>query len=92
MKRSLVIVALFQLLTPSIFALEAGAEHHDGPCSKLMEACKAAGYNKSNLKDKKSLSKDCMQPLLNDESVENVKIDESLVKACKLKKAELKKK
>jgi hypothetical protein len=57
-----------------------------------MDACKAAGFNKSNLKDKKSLSKDCMQPLLNDEKVANVKIDDSIVKACKEKKAELKNK
>lgn len=68
-------------------------EHHDGPCGKLMEACKAAGYNKSNLKDdNKSLSKDCMQPLLNDEKVPNISIEESIIKACKLKKAELKSK
>ena len=67
-------------------------EHRDGPCSKLMDACKAAGYNKSNLKDKKSLSRDCIQPLLNDEKVAGVKLDDEIIKACKEKKAELKNK
>ena len=91
MNRILILAILFQLFSPVISAVET-TEHHDGPCSKLMEACKAAGYNKSNLKDKKSLSKDCMQPLLNDQKVANVKIEEDIVKACKEKKAELKSK
>lgn len=90
MKKSLLGAALILLLIPPAFSAES-TEHHEGPCSKLMEACKAAGYNKSNLKDSKSLSKDCMQPLLNDEKVAGVKLEDSVIKACKAKKAELKK-
>ncbi|MEK6629009.1 MAG: hypothetical protein AABY53_10315, partial [Bdellovibrionota bacterium] len=66
--------------------------HSDGPCMKIMVACKNAGYNKSLLIEKKSLSKDCMQLILNGQKVEDVNIDPKDVEACKIKKAEVKSK
>lgn len=68
----------------------AAADHADGSCIKLMEACKAAGYNKSILSENKSLSKNCLQPLLNGEKVEGVTVDPKDVEACKVKKTEIK--
>jgi hypothetical protein len=85
--KKLTATLILTFVCASGFAADS-TEHHEGPCSKLMDACKAAGYTKAN---NKSLSKDCLQPLLNDEKVAGVKIDDSITKACKAKKAELKK-
>lgn len=70
----------------------ATTEQRDSPCIKVMDACKIAGYNKSSVTDKKSLSKDCIQPLLNGQKVEGVSVNQSDVDACKTKKNELKQK
>lgn len=83
-------ILVFSMQTQYASAQESN-EHQDGPCIKLMEACKAAGYNKSmNLK--KSLSKDCLQPLLNGQKVEGVTVNADDIEACKAKKAEVKSK
>lgn len=71
------------------FAIEA-AEPTEGACIKIMEACKAAGYNKSLLTEKKSLSKNCLQPLLDGQKVEGVTLDSKDIEACKAKKLEVK--
>ena len=85
------VVSLSSILSQNSFALEV-TEHTDGPCMKIMEACKAAGYNKSILSEKKSLSKNCMQPLLSGQKVEGVTVDPKDVELCKAKKAEVKSK
>lgn len=79
----------FMTLSSSVFSAEV-ADHISGPCIKLMEACKSAGYNKSILSDKKSLSKNCLQPLLNGQKVEGVTVDPKDLEACKTKKADVK--
>ena len=88
MKKHLLATLLLVFVCAPALAAES-TEHAEGPCNKMMEACKAAGFTKDK---NKSLSKDCLQPLLNDQKVANVKIDDSIVKACKEKKAELKNK
>lgn len=65
-------------------------EHNEGPCIKIMEACKAAGYNKSLPAEKKSLSKNCLQPLLEGQKVEGVVFESKDLEACKIKKLEIK--
>jgi hypothetical protein len=86
---SLFIIALF--VGPALQADEV-TEHHDGPCIKIMEACKNAGFGaKSSAADKKSLSKNCIQPLLAGQKVSGVSVDVADINACKAKKAELKK-
>lgn len=82
---------LTQISVQNSFA-EESTEHNDGPCMKIMEACKAAGYNKSLLVENKSLSKNCIQPLLNAQKVEGVSVDPKDIEACKAKKAEVKSK
>ncbi len=90
---SLLALALGLLLTFSTTQLlaEEASDHPDGPCIKILEACKAAGYNKS-LNTQKSLSKQCLQPLINGQKVEGVNINSSDLEACRSKKAELKNK
>lgn len=66
------------------------SEQRESPCIKIMDACKIAGYNKTSIADKKSLSKDCIQPILNGQKVEGVSVNQSDVDACKAKKNELK--
>jgi hypothetical protein len=74
-------------LSTPIFAEEA--ELREGPCNKIMEACKA--YVKT-AGQKKSRYRDCFQPLLKGEKLEGVQnITESDIKACQANKAELKK-
>lgn len=78
------------LSTASVASLAEEAELREGPCNKIMEACKA--YIKT-AGPKKSLYRDCMQPLLNGEKREGVQgVSESDIKACQAKKAELKQK
>jgi hypothetical protein len=79
------------MLALNVLAQDSNEQHQDGPCMKLMEACKSAGFSKS-LKEKKSLSKSCLQPLLKGEKVEGVTVNSSDIEACKAKKAEVKSK
>jgi hypothetical protein len=79
------------MLAPNVFGQDNSEQHQDGPCMKLMEACKSAGFSKS-LNEKKSLSKACLQPLLNGQKVEGVTVNSSDIDACKAKKAEVKSK
>lgn len=70
-------------------AAEEANEHRDGPCIKIMEACKSAGFGKGGAS--KSLSKDCMQPILSGQKVTGINLDANDIAACKAKKSELKK-
>lgn len=87
-----VLITALTILTPNSFALEEAEHSEGGPCMRLMEACKSAGYIKSTLSEKKSLSKDCLQPLLNGKKIEGVVIEQKILDACKAKKAEIKSK
>ena len=79
------------VILASQFSLAAEpSEQRDSPCIKIMDACKISGYNKTSVADKKSLSKDCIQPILNGQKVEGVSVVQSDVDACKAKKNELK--
>jgi hypothetical protein len=79
------------MLALNVFGQDSNDQHQDGPCMKLLEACKIAGFSKS-LNEKKSLSKSCLQPLLKGEKVEGVTVNSSDIEACKAKKAEVKSK
>jgi hypothetical protein len=68
---------------------EPNNELREGPCNKILDACKS--YAKTS-KTKISLYRDCMQPLLNNEKVAEIKIDADTLKACQAKKAEIKQK
>jgi hypothetical protein len=88
MKKALLFIGLsFTLGSTAVAADES--ELRDGPCMKMLDACKAYIKKQPN---KKSLYRDCMQPLLNDEKIEGVSINSEDLKACKSKKAELKQK
>lgn len=82
--------ALFLIFLTQISFAEETTEHRDGPCIKIMDACKSAGNNKSGSAEKKSLSKNCIQPLLNGEKVEGVTVNQNDLEACKAKKTEVK--
>lgn len=84
------ILTTFVILTSQYSWAAEPTEQRDSPCIKIMDACKIAGYNKSSVADKKSLSKDCIQPLLNGQKVDGVSVNQSDVDACKAKKNELK--
>ena len=77
---------IFALFSPSSFAKDE-AESSDSPCNKVLEVCKT--YIKAN-PAKKSVYRDCMQLLLDGETIKGVEIDAAALSACKAKKAELK--
>ncbi len=56
----------------------------NGPCKKVIEACKAAGFVMGGAKDggKKGLWKDCVEPLKAGQKVEGVTVDDADVQAC----------
>lgn len=87
--RHVIFTSMILITMRNSFAAEP-TEQRDSPCIKIMDACKSAGYNKSSSTDKKSLSKNCIQPLLNGQRVEGVNVDQSYLEACKLKKNEIK--
>lgn len=82
------IFALALLASPVAFA-DQDNELREGPCNKILDACK--NYAKIS-KTKISLYRDCMQPLLNNEKISEIKIDPEVLKACQDKKAEIKQK
>lgn len=88
MKKALFLIGLSLALGLSAQAAD-DSELRDGPCMKILDSCKS--YIKSQT-TKKSLYRDCMHPLLNDEKIEGVSISPEDLKACKSKKAELKQK
>ena len=88
LKKSILAISVF-CLSLSVLGAEQEGELHEGPCNKIQEACKA--YVKTS-KEKISLYRDCMQPLLNGQKIENLKIEADVLKACQLKKAEIKQK
>lgn len=68
------------------------SDHADGPCIKVMDACKAAGYGAKDAPPaKKSLSKNCIQPLMDGARPADVAASEADIAACKAKKSQLKK-
>lgn len=58
-------------------------DHQDGPCKKIMDACKMA---KGESKQKMAIYKDCFQPIMNNQSVAGVAVDKADVSACKAKR------
>ena len=64
---------------------EETADAKQGPCKKLMDACKAADYARGDHNLKKGLYKDCMIPLLSDtpQAVPGVTISTDIIAACK---------
>lgn len=85
------------LFLPLLYALTVTAntppsDHADGPCIKVMDACKAAGYGAKDAPPaKKSLSKNCIQPLMDGARPADVVANEADIAACKAKKSQLKK-
>lgn len=77
------------ILTVHFSAFAEETELQEGPCNKILDACK--NYAKIS-KAKISLYRDCMQPLLKDEKIPEIKIDAAIIKACQAKKAEIKQK
>ncbi|MBC7466188.1 MAG: hypothetical protein H7256_09355 [Bdellovibrio sp.] len=84
--KSILLCALFiSLFSFSAFSEET-AEHQDGPCKKVMDACKEAVDAAKTSNRKMSIYKDCFQPLMKDQTVTKVSIDKADVSACKAKR------
>jgi hypothetical protein len=69
----------------SISAFAQGGESMK-PCNQIRSACEAAGFIKGGHKEKKGLFKDCLDPILEGQSVVGVSIGADVVTACKEKK------
>lgn len=67
------------------FADEA-SDHQDGPCKKIMDACKILDSAKGDHKQKMGIYKDCFQPLMNGQSVAGVSVEKADVSACNAKR------
>lgn len=84
MTKTLLTLSLVSLLSFNLFAEDT--KNH--PCQKIKSACEAAGFKKGDHKDKKGLFLDCMNPLLEGQSVAGVTVNSEDISACKVKKAE----
>ncbi|MBC7420055.1 MAG: hypothetical protein H7328_04940 [Bdellovibrio sp.] len=58
----------------------------DGPCKKVIDACKSIGFSQSDDKDKKRLFKNCVRPIMRGESAAGFKFKAEDVDACRAKK------
>lgn len=84
MKKNILAALLISVLFSQIsFAEDEAQTKEEGPCKKVMDACKAADFAKGDHKMKKGLFKDCMQPILAGQSVAGVTIEADVVAACK---------
>lgn len=84
MKKTIASALMISVLFSSVaFSEDDAKTKEEGPCKKVMDACKAADFAKGDHKMKKGLFKDCMQPILAGQSVPGVTIEADAVAACK---------
>ena len=84
--KTILLSALFISFSSYAALADDSAEHQDGPCKKVMDACKEAVDNARIANQKMSIYKDCFQPLMKDQSVPKVSINKADVSACKAKR------
>ncbi|MFZ3230647.1 MAG: hypothetical protein WA160_10620 [Pseudobdellovibrio sp.] len=58
----------------------------EGFCTKIMDACKTAGFTSGNSKQKNSLYRDCFQLIMKGEAVAGISVLPSDLSACKAKR------
>ena len=80
--KKLILFALLIGLSQNLLAEEKD-EPKEGPCRKMMDACKSADFAKGDHTRKRGLFKDCMQPLLAGQAVPGVTVPSDVVAACK---------
>lgn len=68
-------------------------ETKEGPCQKILDACKSADFMKMDTQPRKSVFKDCFQLLMQEpnKSIPGVSVDLNTINACKEKKSLIKK-
>ena len=68
-------------------------ESKEGPCQKILDACKSADFMKIDSQPRKSVFKDCFQLLIQEpnKSIPGVSVDLNTINACKEKKSLIKK-
>jgi hypothetical protein len=93
MKHSaLLLVIASIILFTNKYAKSEDIEPSEAQCSKILEACRAAGYGKTNQDNKKkSIYRDCFSQILKGIMLTDVKVATEDINTCKAKKAELKK-
>jgi hypothetical protein len=62
----------------------------EDPCSKIEDACKAAGFAKGEHSKGKGLGADCMQPIIGGKTVPGVTVDPAVAQACGAERAKAK--
>jgi hypothetical protein len=80
-------ILALSLVFGSIAFAAAETEHQDGPCKKLMDACKTSPFAQGENKQKMGIYKECFLPLVNGQSVSGVAVDKADVEACRAKRA-----
>jgi len=83
--KSVLLGLLVIVIGGSTWAEEA-ADHQDGPCKKVMDACKEAASNAKAANGKMNIYKDCFQLLMKDQTVAGVSIDKGDISACQAKR------
>ncbi|MBS1985310.1 MAG: hypothetical protein JST16_14170 [Bdellovibrionales bacterium] len=82
-------IKLSLVLLSGVMGSAAMANHHEGPCKKVVEACEAGGFVKGGHKEGKGLWKDCVANVVDGKAVPGVTVDAPTVAACKAKRAEM---
>ena len=81
------------LIAVSFGSIEALAQADKHPCAQIIKACKSAGFVKNDHKDGKGLWVDCVNKIVNGQSVAGVNISNPEdVASCKAKREERKEK
>jgi hypothetical protein len=77
---------LVLILNLVVTLVQAKEKKGNTPCLNLVKACKEAGFSKSKKGSKRHVYLDCVDKILEGETVEGVTVDPADVTACLHKK------
>ena len=92
--KSLFLTAIALIFTAAVVSSPSASAADKGPCGEILVACEKAGFKRGGHNEKtneyKGLYRDCIQKIMDGETVAGVTIPAAKVAACKDKKAKRK--
>jgi hypothetical protein len=81
MQKRIAIVTILVIIAVGTFVF---LQPDPGPCRKIRATCEAQGFRRGRTSaERRAFQENCFKPLLDGQSVHEVKIDEDLATACK---------
>jgi|GEM_PF-6611174 len=81
MQKRIAIVVVLVVIAVGVFIF---MQPDPGPCRKIRAACETQGFKRGRTpSERRAFQENCFRPLLEGQTVGDVKIDEDIVSACK---------